>query len=234
MKIATTLALCFSLLSLGAAASTGSRPAVVELFTSQGCSSCPPADALLGELAKRGDVIALAYHVDYWDYIGWKDPFASHASTERQRSYAHALGLSGIYTPQMVIDGASDVVGSDRRSVLATLGGQRQGPDVKLTREGGTVKVAVAAQKDAPAAEVMVVAYTEQAETKVQRGENAGRSLTEYSIVRGVQPLGRWNGDTASFTFDLAGIPNDANAVAVLVQTPEPGKIVGAAKMAIR
>lgn len=230
-KTATALALFLSLFS---AARADTRPAVVELFTSQGCSSCPPADALLGELARRGDVIALAYHVDYWDNLGWKDPFASHSGTERQRSYSHALRLSGIYTPQMVIDGAVDVVGSDRRAVTAALGGLRQGTDVQVRREGGALKVTVAAQKGAPAADVVLVAYQEQAETKVQRGENAGKSLTEYSIVRAVYPLGRWTGDATTFSYDLAGIAADSNAVAVLVQTPEPGRILGAAKVAIR
>jgi hypothetical protein len=235
-KTRNAIALSLFLLSLGGAARAEDRPAVVELFTSQGCSSCPPADALLGELARRGDVIALAYHVDYWDYLGWKDPFASHAGTERQRLYARGLGLSGIYTPQMVVDGAVDVVGSDRRSVLAALGGPRQGPGIQLLREDGKLKIAVAAQKEkgAQAAEVVLVAYADQAETKVQRGENAGRSLTEYAIVRAVYPLGRWSGDPTRFTIDLAAIAPDATAVAVLVQSPGPGRILGAAKTAIR
>ena len=207
---------------------------MVELFTSQGCSSCPPADALLGELSHRDDVIALAYHVDYWDYLGWKDPFSSRSGTERQRLYARSLGLSGIYTPQMVVGGSVDVVGSDRRAVMAALGGSRQGAVVQVVREGGSLKVAVAAQKGAPAADVVLVAYAEQAETKVRRGENAGRSLTEYGIVRGVYPLGRWVGDAASFTVDLAMVPEDATAAAVLLQTPGPGSILGAAKVKIK
>ena len=94
---------------------------VVELFTSQGCSSCPPADALLGKLSKRHDVLPLAFHVDYWDYIGWKDPYASKDATERQYGYGHALGLNMVYTPQMVIDGSQDVVGSDESAVLRAI-----------------------------------------------------------------------------------------------------------------
>jgi len=233
-RVANTIALCLSLLSVGAAAQADRRPAVVELFTSQGCSSCPPADTLLGELSRRDDVIALAYHVDYWDYLGWKDPFASPSGTERQRLYARTLGLSGIYTPQMVVDGAVDIVGSDRRSVMAALGASRRGAGVQLVREGGTLKVAVAAQKGASAAEVVLVAYAVEAETKVRRGENAGRSLTEYGIVRGVYPLGRWIGDATSFTVDLAMVPEDATAAAVLLQSPGPGPILGAAKVKIR
>ncbi len=234
LKTAKAIAMGLLLTLLGTAAHAEDRLAVVELFTSQGCSSCPPADALLGELARRGDVIALAYHVDYWDNLGWKDPFASHSGTERQRLYARSLGLSGLYTPQMVVDGAVDVVGSDRRSVLAAVGGARQGAGVQLTREEGKLKVAVAAQKGAPEADIVLVAYAEEAETKVQRGENAGRSLKEYSIVRGVYPLGRWKGDPASFTIDLGTVAPDATAVAVLVQASGPGRILGAAKAKIR
>jgi len=233
LKTAKAIAMGLFLAVLGNAAEAEDRPVVVELFTSQGCSSCPPADALLGELSRRGDVVALAYHVDYWDNLGWKDPFASRSGTERQRVYARSLGLSGLYTPQMVVDGATDVVGSDRRSVLAAVSGQRQGPAIQLLREDGVLKVGVAAQKGAQAAEAVLVAYTEQAETKVQRGENAGRSLTEYGIVRGVYPLGRWTGDATSFSIDLSTVARDATAVAVLLQTPGPGRIVGAAKAKI-
>jgi hypothetical protein len=219
---------------IGGLAHAESRPVVVELFTSQGCSSCPPADTLLGELAQRSDVIALAYHVDYWDNLGWKDPFASAAATGRQRRYARPLGLSGIYTPQMVVDGAADVVGSDRRAVYAALAGPRQGPSIQLASVDGKLKVAVAALKGAPAAEVTLVAYTPQAQTKVMRGENAGRSLKEYSIVRGVYPLGAWRGDAAAFDIDLAGIAGDASMAAILVQASDQGKMIGAATIRIR
>jgi hypothetical protein len=219
---------------MNGAARADERLAVVELFTSQGCSSCPPADALLGELARRGAVVALAYHVDYWDHLGWKDPFASAAATQRQRLYAHRLGLSGIYTPQMVVDGVTDVVGSDRGAVLAALAGRRQGPDLRLTVANGMLTVALPAQKTATAAEVVVVAYSEEAETKVARGENAGRSLTEYSIVRDVHPLGGWSGEAASYSLDLSKVGGDATAAAVLVQETGQGRILGAAMTKIR
>jgi hypothetical protein len=219
---------------LSAMAQAETRPAVVELFTSQGCSSCPPADAFLGELARRGDVIALAYHVDYWDNLGWKDPFASPAATQRQRLYGRALGLSGIYTPQMVVDGHIDAVGSDRASVKAALAGTRQGPEIRLDPANGKLTVSVSAQKGAAAAEVILVAYAEEAQTKVQRGENAGRSLTEYAIVQGVYPLGRWSGEAASYSIDLSTLASGATHAAVLVQTPGPGAIIGAAAGPIR
>lgn len=225
-------ALAFGL--VGGLAQAGSRPVVVELFTSQGCSSCPPADTLLGELAQRGDVIALAYHVDYWNNLGWKDPFATAGATLRQRRYAGPLGLTGIYTPQMVVDGAVDVVGSDRRAVYAALAGQRQGPSIQLAAADGKLKIAVSASQLASAADVTLVAYTPEAETKVMRGENAGRSLREYSIVRGVYPLGAWRGDAAAFDIDLSAIDENATMAAVLVQAANQGKMIGAMTMRIR
>jgi hypothetical protein len=114
--------ICALLGALGlvsASASADTRPVVVELFTSQSCSSCPPADALLGELARRGDVVALGFHISYWDGVGWKDPFSSRSSTDRQRAYARLFGLGQVYTPQMVVDGDREMVGSDRDQVLA-------------------------------------------------------------------------------------------------------------------
>src|SRR5437868_14761375 len=109
-----------------AVAGETTRPIVVELFTSQGCSSCPPADALLGELARRDDVLPLAFHVDYWDRLGWKDPFSSAAATARQRTYARQLDAANVYTPQMVVDGRIDVVGSYRDQVLRAIDRARQ------------------------------------------------------------------------------------------------------------
>jgi hypothetical protein len=109
------------LFSTASPATADARPVVVELFTSQGCSSCPPADALLGELARRGDVLALGFHISYWDGLGWRDPFSSQSSTDRQRAYARLLGTGQVYTPQMVVDGRREMVGSDRAAVLAAL-----------------------------------------------------------------------------------------------------------------
>src|SRR5262245_56361084 len=108
-------------------------PVVVELFTSEGCSSCPPADAFLGELAQRPDVVPLAFHVDYWDYIGWKDPYANPAFTQRQHDYKAALGLHMVYTPQMIVDGRTDVVGSERGSVEAAIGKAGVGPKLAIS-----------------------------------------------------------------------------------------------------
>lgn len=209
------------------------RPRVVELFTSQGCSSCPPADALLGELAHRDDVIALAFHVDYWNNLGWEDHFSSAAATERQTIYGQTMHLDSIYTPQMVIDGTRDVVGSRRDAVLSLLAGKRDGVGIKAARDGNDLVVSVDSAgtdgKTAKAGDVLLVAYSDTAETKVPRGENAGRTLREFNIVRGFWRLGAWTGTAATLRFDKAKLPADATRIALLVQAPGQGPIIGAA-----
>src|SRR6516162_11701198 len=138
--------------------SLGDAPVVLELFTSQGCSSCPPADALLGKLAKRTDVLPLAFHVDYWDYIGWKDPYASKEATDRQYAYGRSLGLNMVYTPQMVIDGSQDVVGSDEGAVIRGIAAGMIRKKLKLSilrSESGAYRVAIPAG-DAPRAPASV------------------------------------------------------------------------------
>ena len=225
---------CLALVLAAPLAHADPRPAVVELFTSQGCSSCPPADALLGELARRPDVIALAFHVDYWDRLGWADPFASPAATARQRDYARALALPTVYTPQMVVDGATDVVGSDRAAVVAALAGRRDGVAVHVARADGRLTVAIGAADAGAPAEVTVIAYSRQAETKVARGENAGRTLTEFAIVRAVRPLGLWDGAAKVFAVDLSSLPDSATMAAVLVQGAGQGPVIGAAAAALR
>src|SRR4051812_17852201 len=147
MKPLRPLVLATMLVAAGPAIA-GERPVVVELFTSQGCSSCPPADALLGELTRRADVLPLAFHVDYWNRLGWKDPYSSAESTARQRTYARQLGLRTIYTPQMVVDGGIDVVGSERADVLkaidAARASQRTVP-IEVARDGDGLRVRVGA-----------------------------------------------------------------------------------------
>jgi hypothetical protein len=222
----------------GTAAQADPRPTVVELFTSQGCSSCPPADAFLGDLAKRSDVLALAYHVDYWNNLGWKDPFSSGEATQRQYAYARALDLDGVYTPQMVIEGHIDVVGSRRGVVQAMIKGKVDGVPVQIARDGKDIVVRVGmggapqlvktAASNAKAGDVVVVAYSDAAETKVPRGENAGETLREFNIVRGFWTLGAWNGSAQELRFDAAKLPQGATRLAVLVQAPGPGTILGA------
>ena len=215
--------------------SSPGTPVVVELFTSQGCSSCPPADELLGELAQQPGILALEMHIDYWDYIGWKDPYADPKITDRQRGYARDLGLRYVYTPQMVVDGRTDVVGSRRRSVFSAIedAALRVKPvQVSLENvDGGRVTVD---EGTAPhgGATVWLVTYDGFIDTEVSRGENAGRSLQNYNVVREMRSLGTWEGDKMVFDVDLAkAIADGRSGCAIIVQQGRTGPILGAAML---
>jgi hypothetical protein len=215
-------------------AQTQSRAAVVELFTSQGCSSCPPAEAYIGELAQQKDVLALSFHVDYWDDLGWKDPFSSKISTERQSAYSNALGRSSVYTPEVVIDGKDDYVGTDRRNIGKALAAARSGVRIGISLGEEDVVVDLGAQEKAAPSEVFLVTYLHKATSSIGRGENAGRTLVQFNIVRGIHMLGRWNGDPVSFRARLSSLPPDATDVAVLLQSFGQHRVIGAATRALR
>lgn len=205
---------------------------VVELYTSQGCSSCPPADAFLHELAKQDDVIALALHVDYWDYIGWKDEFASPAYTERQKAYARVAGSRTVYTPQMVIGGVDHVIGTRPEQVAAKLTEhmmKEASVDLTATRDGDKATVMLAAVPGATEAMVIqLVTYNPSATVDIKRGENAGKTLTYANVVTSWTALDAWNGKSPLTL--TADIPNGEPAV-VIVQRQGPGAIVAAAKV---
>jgi hypothetical protein len=221
---------------VGTSAQVQPRPAVIELFTSEGCSSCPPAEAYLGELALRPDVLALAFHVDYWDALGWRDLFEVPEAVPRQRNYAKRLHLPSIYTPQLVVDGRVDFVGSDRKAIAAALRERRQGVAVTFTvREGreGDIQIDLPAQEGGGPCDVLLIAYRRSAISAIGRGENAGRTLTEYGIVRSVQNLGAWSGRAQQFHSALKSLPTDATDGAVLIQEAGQAAIVGAATHAL-
>ena len=215
------------------------HPVLVELFTSQGCHSCPPADALLGELAKRDDVIALGFHIDYWDYIGWKDPFADPLYTDRQRTYARALRNRSIYTPQMVIDGTLDLVGSRRGEVtqaidhrLALNPAERPSVPISLLDTGnGSLTVSLPKASVPETGEVMLAAATASHTTEIKRGENAGRTLSDFNIVRVLAKVGSYDGAAVSWTVERSALPDTTDMVAVWLQAPEHGSVWGAAKL---
>jgi hypothetical protein len=209
-----------------------SNPVVVELFTSQGCSSCPPADAVLHELAGRDDVLPLALHVDYWDYIGWKDQFAKPSHTNRQKAYAHVGGRNMIYTPQMVVQGQEDVVGVKAMKLAELIKKHQNAPvlvDLDISRTGADVTIDL--QAVAPLEEPMVVQlvrYAPLREVTITRGELAGHTLSYANVVESMDALGTWDGEgTASYSFRIDG---DLPA-AVLVQRAGFGPIMTAARI---
>lgn len=216
-----------------AAANAQPRPVVVELFTSQGCSSCPPADAYVGTLSARSDVLALAFHVDYWDELGWRDRFALAQSVARQNIYARKLRRSSVYTPQLVIDGRGDALGSDRRAVARALSEKHDGVAVALSVAAAEVVVGIGVQPGVPPSDVVLVAYLRHAVSAIGRGENAGRTLEEFNIVRDIRTLGLWSGQAETFHVPLASLPSDATDVAVLVQPSGQAPIIGAAAYAL-
>ena len=222
---ATTIGLVLAT-ALATSARAADAPTVVELFTSQGCSSCPPADAFLTDLAqKRADVLPLAFHVTYWDYLGWKDPYSLDAATARQRDYARQIGKEGIYTPQMVVDGTTGFVGSDRPEGLAAIAGAaRKTVPVSLARDGQTLLITVGAGSGQ--ARVLLVGFDRTHQTPIGRGENGGRTLTESNIVRSLTPIGAWTGTTLS----LHQSPPIGESFAVLLQADD-GRIIGAARL---
>ena len=206
-------------------------PVVVELFTSQGCSSCPPAEAVLGELSGRADVIAVAFHVDYWDGGGWRDRYSIPDAVRRQHAYTRELRLSSAFTPQAVVDGRTSLVGSDRRSIAATLAEPPAEIPLSLEIVEGSLRIEVPERRARDEHDVNIVAYLSQATTAVGRGENAGRTLTEYNIVRGFATLGKWSGAARHYSVPLSSLPKDADRVAVFVQRANQGPMAGAAAL---
>jgi len=216
------------------AAQAWSRPAVVELFTSEGCSSCPPAEAYIGELAQQANVLALAFHVDYWDDLGWRDRFEMPEAVQRQRAYAKTLHLASVYTPQIVVDGRSDFVGSDRAAIGAALSQSRAGIALDVAVRDGAIEIDVGAADGADPGEVLLISYERRAVSAIGRGENAGRTLAEFNIVRSLQSLGTWNGQALKLHAAAKTLPGDATDVAVLVQSVGQSAIIGAAAHSLR
>ena len=214
---------------------------VVELFTSQGCSSCPPADKLLGQLAGRTDLLALSYNVDYWDYLGWKDTLASPDNTERQRNYALARGDGQVYTPQAVIDGRTHAVGSNQAEIDAALAKYSDGLPVhlSLSSTGDAVTVNIdaadpAAKAAMPHATLWLVMYDRSVTVPIDRGENSGETITYNNVVRKLRPIAMWKGESMSVDLPKSEIKQaDVNRCAVLLQAETkdglPGPILGAA-----
>ncbi len=229
------LAAALSLVSFGAIAPDAKADnIVVELYTSQGCSSCPPADKLLGDLAKKEGIIALSLHVDYWDYLGWKDVFSSPAFADRQRRYAQAAGSTMIYTPQMVIGGKDQVVGTRVMEVADALQAHstKVSPVSLMARSSGTrAEIALQARDQSALPDEMIVQlvrYLPSETVKIERGENAGRSITYHNIVTSWNEVAVWDG-LAALSIE-APLEGDAPGV-VILQDGRAGPILAAVQL---
>jgi hypothetical protein len=215
--------------------------AVVELFTSQGCSSCPPADKLIGELAKDPSIIALSMPIDYWDYLGWKDTLADSRFSARQKAYSQMRGDRDVYTPQVVVNGSEHVIGSDLAGIEGAIRDTRKAEGVmsvpvSMTLTGKQINVSVAASTRGPAAmhgEVWIGSISKAIPIAVGRGENRGRELTYYNVVRNLLKVGDWNGSPGSWTVPLENVSRDGvDGAVVYVQDgnrDKPGPMLGAA-----
>lgn len=220
--------------------------AVVELFTSQGCSSCPPADKVIGELAKDPSVIALTMPVDYWDYLGWKDTLADARFSARQKAYAQMRGDRDVYTPQVVVNGETQIIGSDSGGIRQAIEDSGNAAPVmpvpvSMTVSGQQVKVSVAAADTALAGthgEVWICSVSRAVPIAVGRGENKGRDLTYYNVVRNWLKVGDWTGAAASWMVPLENVARDGvDAAVVYVQDgnrDRPGAMLGAAYANLR
>jgi len=216
--------------------------AVVELFTSQGCSNCPPADALLVEYARRPDIVALSFPVTYWDYLGWKDTLAHADFTARQKDYAHARSDRQVFTPQMIVNGKKSCIGSDRaqieNAIQMTLKGHMRLPvDVTVSEQNGMVTISVAevAEPARREALVWVLPVLRSQTVPIERGENKGRTVTYANVVRGFKRVGEWRGGAARFELPAATARSGGDGYIVLLQAAQddrPSVILGAAKSA--
>ena len=221
--------------------------AVVELFTSQGCSSCPPADKLLGDLAKDPSVIALTMPVDYWDYLGWKDTLADSRFTARQKAYSRMRGDRDVYTPQVVVNGAQHVIGSDRGQIESAIGTTKTDAvrtmslPVSMVQNGKQITVSVAAAKSPSAnahGEVWICSVSTSVPITIGRGENRGHEITYHNVVRNWLKVGDWNGSAGNWTVPLENVARDGvDAAVVYVQDgnrDRPGAMLGATMTSLK
>ncbi|MFO0997052.1 MAG: DUF1223 domain-containing protein [Alphaproteobacteria bacterium] len=228
-----TLGIVLALTVALSAAAAERAPVVVELYTSQGCNSCPPADAYLGELAARRDVIALSFHVDYWDYIGWKDPFAFPETTARQRTYAKTLGQSYVYTPEMVVDGSAHDSGTRRGSIESLIrraqAQQKLALEIKADASGRLVAV-LPERAGAERAVLWLVLFDAKHTTSIKRGENAGQTLSYHNVVREMRKLAATAGPAETIALPIDdSVMREHTGCALILQRGEGGPVLGAA-----
>lgn len=238
--LALTTAFASLLLAAGVGhAGEAARPrAVVELFTSQGCTSCPPADKAFIELADRSDVVALSYHVDYWDYLGWRDTLATGANTARQQAYGRAFGTRSVYTPQAVVNGRIHMSGARQDEIshsIDRLAGSGRGlaVDVSAAYSGESIVISLGAAPAPDKAHVVLAYFSPESTVEIDRGENSGRTVTYRNAVRSVQTVGMWHGKVEQMEVPIAEMKTrGAGGCAILLQKVSkdgvPGAILGA------
>ena len=239
LSAALTLILAISIAITGRSEAR-SVSTVLELFSSQGCSSCPPADELLKSYVARDDVLALSLPVDYWDNLGWKDTLGSPKNSQRQYDYAHQRGDRSVYTPQIVVNGVAHVPGYDRRRIdqeieAANLSLRRELITMSINSVGETIQVSVSPAKEGAqyrSGTLWLVLYSKLETVSIGAGENAGRTLSYVNVVREMMPVGMWHGDADRITLPRADIMNRGHeGCAVLLQAGMAGPILGAAVM---
>ena len=213
------------------------RPVLVELFTSQGCSSCPPADKLAAELKNQPGVTVVSFNVDYWDYLGWRDTLAKPEYTTRQMDYAHARGDNDVYTPQMVFNGEAHAVGSNQSAVANSISKARQKPATVALQLSATEKELIVnlPKGDAGAeATLWILAVAPAVTVKIERGENTGKTITYHNVVRKLVPAGMWDGTATTLKFPRKGIMTpDCNCSIALLQQGKVGPVLGMAVLGI-
>jgi hypothetical protein len=228
-------------LALGAAAmvarpafAMAKRPVIVELFTSQGCSSCPPADAYFKVLKDQPDVVALSYHVDYWDYLGWRDTLGSPECSQRQYDYAKSRGDKNVYTPQTIINGSEHFVGSQRASISGGIDAARSEDatdwvDLDMTDNSTDVSITIPAGKPMKEATLWLLAFTPSVSTEIKKGENAGRTIDYFNVVRKLVPAGMWHGEAARIVLPKGSVvPEGCKGWVALLQEGKVGRVIGA------
>jgi hypothetical protein len=245
-RILTALAFLIAAAPAAMAQSAGPEPrprAVVELYTSQGCSSCPPADKLMAELTKDPSLIILSLPVDYWDYLGWRDTMAHSAFTYRQRAYSAVRGDRKVYTPQAVVNGVAHAVGSDRAQIEKAAAGTRgQGGvlayDISVTRgESGLAVRCPARETETDLAHLWVLPFVRERSVQIGRGENGGRSITYVNVVRFLSRIGECRGAAGSVQIPATSVTDDADGIVVLMQggnEKKPGPVLAAARFWLR
>lgn len=236
IRLQRLLAVALLAATFAVTARAGDRLTVVELFTSQGCNSCPPADRLMGELVQRENVLGLSFHVDYWDYIGWHDTFALQESSIRQRNYVGRAGGRYAYTPQIVVGGKEQVVGSRRGAVENAISQDmtRKSVELKISpMGGGRFEVNLEPQQIGETAWVWLVTFDNHHEVDIRRGENAGRKLSYYNVVRKIERIAVWDGTQGlMMPVDMAEAwAEGRDGCAIVVQSEGFGQILGAARL---